>query len=250
MLERYELVRLLGRGAAGDVYLARDRLLGGREVALKRISARVDESLRRAFEREFATMASLSLPGVAQVYDFGVMRGRPARSTRAPTSKAARSIRPPSARQRRRARAAAVRGRARDRAAASRGRRARRHQARQRHHRRARRRARDRLRPRARDWARDRASAAAGGTLPFMAPELLRGEAPSVQSDVFALGVTLWLLLTARVSVRPRRLHRAARSERPRSRCSSDALTRARARGRAARVARTTRSIACRRSTS
>ena len=37
---------------------------------------------------------------------------------------------------------------------------------------------------------------ARGGTLPFMAPELLRGEAPSVQSDVFALGVTLWFLLT------------------------------------------------------
>ena len=75
MRERYELVRLLGRGAAGDVYLARDRLLGGQELALKRISARVDESLRRAFEREFATMAALSLPGVAQVHDFGVIEG-------------------------------------------------------------------------------------------------------------------------------------------------------------------------------
>jgi len=29
-----------------------------------------------------------------------------------------------------------------------------------------------------------------------MAPELFRGDAPSVQSDVFALGATLWLLLT------------------------------------------------------
>ncbi len=36
----------------------------------------------------------------------------------------------------------------------------------------------------------------AGGTLPFMAPELFSGAAPSVPSDVFALGVTLWLLLT------------------------------------------------------
>jgi len=72
MLERYELVRLLGSGAAGDVYLARDRLLDGREVALKRIRAAVDESLRHAFEREFATMASLSVAGVAQVYDFGL----------------------------------------------------------------------------------------------------------------------------------------------------------------------------------
>src|SRR5205814_10254919 len=68
-------MRLLGRGAAGEVYVARDRLLGGREVALKRIAGRVDETLRRAFEREFATMASLSLPGVAQVYDFGVALG-------------------------------------------------------------------------------------------------------------------------------------------------------------------------------
>src|SRR5205085_1591998 len=39
------------------------------------IAGRVDETLRRAFEREFATMASLSLPGVAQVYDFGVALG-------------------------------------------------------------------------------------------------------------------------------------------------------------------------------
>src|SRR5262245_19719307 len=74
MVERYELIRSLGRGATGDVYVARDRLLG-REVALKRICVQVDDSVRSAFEREFATMASLSVPGVAQVYDFGVIEG-------------------------------------------------------------------------------------------------------------------------------------------------------------------------------
>ena len=73
MLPRYETVRSLGEGAAGEVFLVRDRLLAGREIALKRLRGALDESLRRAFEREFATMASLSVPGVAQVLDFGVM---------------------------------------------------------------------------------------------------------------------------------------------------------------------------------
>ena len=72
-MDRYELVELLGEGATGDVHLARDRLLDGREVALKRIRVRFDDALREALEREFATMASLAVPGVARVFDFGVL---------------------------------------------------------------------------------------------------------------------------------------------------------------------------------
>jgi transcriptional regulator with GAF, ATPase, and Fis domain/tetratricopeptide (TPR) repeat protein/predicted Ser/Thr protein kinase len=82
LLDRYEVIRHLGRGGAGDVHLARDRMLFGRQVALKTIRARVDDVLRAAFEREFALLASLSVPGVAPVYDFGVMSaqaGQPAR---------------------------------------------------------------------------------------------------------------------------------------------------------------------------
>lgn len=82
LLDRYEVIRHLGRGGAGDVHLARDRILFGRQVALKTIRARVDDVLRAAFEREFALLASVSIPGVAPVYDFGVMRaqaGQPAK---------------------------------------------------------------------------------------------------------------------------------------------------------------------------
>jgi transcriptional regulator with GAF, ATPase, and Fis domain/tRNA A-37 threonylcarbamoyl transferase component Bud32 len=199
VLERYELKRLLGQGAAGDVYLASDRLLGGREVALKRIAARVDESLRRAFEREFATMASLSIPGVAQVHDFGVMQvegsegrtfytrayidGRPLDQACATATPAQRvrllvevahvialmhrvgvvhgDIKPGNAIVDARGAAHVIDFGL------------------------------------SRVMGQARGEEASGGTLPFMAPELLHGAAPSVQSDVFALGVTLWFLLTA-----------------------------------------------------
>jgi serine/threonine protein kinase len=43
------------------------------------------------------------------------------------------------------------------------------------------------------------------GKMPYFAPELFTGSPPSVQSDVFALGVTLWEMLTVR-PLFPRRL--------------------------------------------
>ncbi len=43
------------------------------------------------------------------------------------------------------------------------------------------------------------------GKMPYFAPELFRGQRPSAQSDVFALGVTLWEMLTVR-PLFPRRL--------------------------------------------
>ena len=72
LLGRYELQRLLGTGGAGEVFLAADRARGHAPVVLKRIRANVDERLRAAFAREFSVMASLSVPGVGEVYDFGV----------------------------------------------------------------------------------------------------------------------------------------------------------------------------------
>jgi serine/threonine-protein kinase PknK len=199
MLRRYETVRSLGEGAAGEVLLVRDRLSAGREVALKRLRGTLDESLRRAFEREFATMAALTVPGVAQVYDFGVMREGKGEErsffTRAyvdglPLDQVARTA-SPSARIAMVCRVGEV------------------------------------IAPLHRigivhgdikpgnaiidaegnahviDFGlarvlgeRSREVDGASGTLPLMAPELLRGERASIASDVFALGVTLWLLLT------------------------------------------------------
>src|SRR5262245_50258793 len=72
-LARYRVLRRLGAGAAGGVYLVEDRVLGGAPIALKRVEHSSDPSFRDSFAREFAVLASLSLPGVARVHDLGVM---------------------------------------------------------------------------------------------------------------------------------------------------------------------------------
>jgi len=201
LLDRYEIVRLLGRGGAGQVFLARDRLQGGREVALKRIAARVGDVVRAAFEREFAMLATLRIAGVAPVYDFGVrsetpavlepfftrayIAGRPLDeaihdadlSARVDLFDHACAIIAPLHR------VGVVHGD---------------------------------LKPgniivdaqrapwlidfglsRTRLYEQSRETAGLrAGTPAFMAPELLRGEAPSVAADIYALGVTLWWLAT------------------------------------------------------
>jgi serine/threonine-protein kinase len=73
---RYEIVKELGRGAMGVVYLARDPHLG-REVALKTcaLPEGVSEEMARQFHarflREARAAASLSHPGIVTVYDAG-----------------------------------------------------------------------------------------------------------------------------------------------------------------------------------
>ncbi len=72
----YEVVSLLGAGAMGEVYRARDGRLG-REVALKIIgqTAREDpESLAR-FRDEARILASMSNPNIISIYDFGTLDG-------------------------------------------------------------------------------------------------------------------------------------------------------------------------------
>jgi tetratricopeptide (TPR) repeat protein len=44
----------------------------------------------------------------------------------------------------------------------------------------------------------------AGGTPPYMAPELLRGEPPSVSSDIYALGMMFYVMLTGQLPQRVR----------------------------------------------
>jgi eukaryotic-like serine/threonine-protein kinase len=76
-LGRYEVLSLLGRGAMGSVYKARDPVLD-REVALKTVGGLLmeaaehrDEYLER-FQREARAAARLSHPNIVAVHDLGV----------------------------------------------------------------------------------------------------------------------------------------------------------------------------------
>ena len=75
-LGRYEVVRELGKGAMGIVYLAKDPLIG-RLVALKTIrpSAHADDEDTREFQQRFAREAqaagNLNHPAIVTVHDIG-----------------------------------------------------------------------------------------------------------------------------------------------------------------------------------
>jgi eukaryotic-like serine/threonine-protein kinase len=73
---RYRVVRPLGDGAMGTVYLATDDLLG-REVAIKTLrplaaGAFQAEVFRARFSNEARAVASLSHPSIVQVFDMGL----------------------------------------------------------------------------------------------------------------------------------------------------------------------------------
>jgi serine/threonine protein kinase len=68
VLDRYRLVRRIGAGGMGVVYLARDEHLE-RDVAVKRIAAELDRERRG--EREALAAARLSHPGIVALYESG-----------------------------------------------------------------------------------------------------------------------------------------------------------------------------------
>ncbi|HEX5636885.1 MAG TPA: serine/threonine-protein kinase, partial [Gammaproteobacteria bacterium] len=69
--DRYPIIKLLGSGAMGSVYLAEDLRLK-REIALKMLAPglSVDEHLLARFRQEALALARLSHPNIVQVYDF------------------------------------------------------------------------------------------------------------------------------------------------------------------------------------
>jgi hypothetical protein len=74
---RYRIVRTLGRGGGGIVWLARDENLG-REVALKKVSGETDtEILLTRGMREARTSAALAHDHVVRVYDAFEHEGSP-----------------------------------------------------------------------------------------------------------------------------------------------------------------------------
>jgi hypothetical protein len=75
---RYRIVRELGRGAMGNVYLAHDTQLD-RLVALKvpRFTAADGPEVRQRFLREARAAATIEHPNVCPVYDVGEIDGTP-----------------------------------------------------------------------------------------------------------------------------------------------------------------------------
>jgi serine/threonine protein kinase len=71
LLNRYEVVGLLGSGGVGQVYAARDQALG-RTVAIKALRAEYssDRSFLERFHAEAASLARLSHPNIATLYDL------------------------------------------------------------------------------------------------------------------------------------------------------------------------------------
>src|SRR4029450_6007808 len=75
---KYEIVKLLGKGAMGQVYLAKDPKLG-RQVAVKVMLASIadDDELKRRFEREAQAVGNLTHPNLVTIYDFDLHDGSP-----------------------------------------------------------------------------------------------------------------------------------------------------------------------------
>src|SRR4029078_2472676 len=72
VIGNYQLVRKLGEGGMGAVYLGQHQLLGRRaaiKVLLPELSARPDVVNR--FFNEARAVTSISDPGIVQVFDFG-----------------------------------------------------------------------------------------------------------------------------------------------------------------------------------
>ena len=72
---KYKVVRLLGEGGMGCVYLGEQIIVEGttRKVAVKTLHKHLshDESIKARFKREVATVAALEHPNTIQIFDFG-----------------------------------------------------------------------------------------------------------------------------------------------------------------------------------
>src|SRR5437764_3871828 len=71
-VDRFQIVRILGKGGMGTVYLARDERLG-RSVAVKVLHTEdlATEDRRARFMREARTAASIRHPNIATIYEVG-----------------------------------------------------------------------------------------------------------------------------------------------------------------------------------
>jgi formylglycine-generating enzyme required for sulfatase activity/serine/threonine protein kinase len=76
---RYTIVRVLGKGGMGAVYLATDNRLGGRKVAVKvpKLDEEHDAAFLKRLEREAQIAAQFQHPNICPIYDVGTDHGRP-----------------------------------------------------------------------------------------------------------------------------------------------------------------------------
>lgn len=74
--ERYQVVRNLGHGAMGEVYLVTDAANDHREVALKYILGTVSKKALDRFREEFFLLAHLRHPHITAVYDLSMHQQR------------------------------------------------------------------------------------------------------------------------------------------------------------------------------
>lgn len=73
---RYRILRRLGHGGTGRVFLVEDRLIENRRVAFKTLSGTGTALLEASgFRREFETLTRLSSPHLVEVYDYGIVTG-------------------------------------------------------------------------------------------------------------------------------------------------------------------------------
>ena len=78
MVGHFQVIKPIGRGAMGEVYLAQDMKLG-RQVALKLLPRHFqqdNERLRR-FEQEARAAAALNHPNIMAIYEVGLSNGQP-----------------------------------------------------------------------------------------------------------------------------------------------------------------------------
>ena len=77
LLERYKLLGEIGRGGMAVVYRAKDLALE-REVALKFLSEALTEksTMSELFQREAKAAAQLNHPNIVTIYDYGTLGGR------------------------------------------------------------------------------------------------------------------------------------------------------------------------------
>ena len=77
-LAQYEIVAPLGSGGMGEVYRARDLRLG-RDVAIKVMADHIasDPEMRRRFETEARSVASLSHPSILSIHELAIVDGVP-----------------------------------------------------------------------------------------------------------------------------------------------------------------------------